>query len=407
MGPDHNTADPEEPVADVGEPLLPRDQQLQALQYGHSFNSKKVHQGPTFFNLRLMCVCVGRAIHRHIEFSRGANGGDNWLLDDLKADQQRESINNTASSKPDQMDFTYNFKEQLKITTTPSKRQQKKQDESTKTETTVANDKTTTGEEQMDDTFYSQHFDEAPTGKLTSARPKKGSAVDKDSLEGSKESPYSEIEDDYNDEIGQVDERDDDDFPDDFRDNDLDDLDVEISNKEIEQVERIRMEESFKSTMKREQRRLDNITKSNEPPAQAQAAIMEGAAHPSASGFGLQPFVSQSRLSNFQQIRQAAKEAMDQLEDGAGIDSMRKALETSKMSEKMNEILAISGEISGQENELDLDYFDDGPKMTKAEFIMAGLDLEPIESMYSQELRQGTVAQRFSMGTKQADESDL
>lgn len=62
----------------------------------------------------------------------------------------------------------------------------------------------------------------------------------------------------------------------------------------------------------------------------------------------------------------------------------------------MQEILAVSGDINGEDNEIDLDYFDDGPKMTKAEFIMAGLDLEPIESMYSQELRQLSVAQRFS-----------
>lgn len=53
----------------------------------------------------------------------------------------------------------------------------------------------------------------------------------------------------------------------------------------------------------------------------------------------------------------------------------------------MNEILAISSEINTTGNELDLDYFDDGPKMTKAEFIIAGLDLDPIESMYSQELK--------------------
>lgn len=60
----------------------------------------------------------------------------------------------------------------------------------------------------------------------------------------------------------------------------------------------------------------------------------------------------------------------------------------------MNEILAM--DIGSKEHELDLDYFDDGPKMTKAEFIMAGMDLEPIESLYSQELRQLSVAQRFS-----------
>jgi hypothetical protein len=34
-------------------------------------------------------------------------------------------------------------------------------------------------------------------------------------------------------------------------------------------------------------------------------------------------------------------------------------------------------------NEYDLDDFDDEPPMTKAEFLMAQLDLDPIESQYS------------------------
>ena len=58
----------------------------------------------------------------------------------------------------------------------------------------------------------------------------------------------------------------------------------------------------------------------------------------------------------------------------------------------MNEILAMSGDIMDKPHEIDLDYFDDGPKMTKAEFIMAGMDLEPIESLYSQELKQLSIA---------------
>lgn len=95
---------------------------------------------------------------------------------------------------------------------------------------------------------------------------------------------------------------------------------------------------------------------------------------------------------------------MDNLQDGAAIDSVRKALDSSKMSQQMNEILAMSGDLKDQD--LDLDYFDDGPKMTKAEFIMAGLDLEPIESLYSQELRQLSLAQQPSVGTR-ADESKV
>lgn len=87
-----------------------------------------------------------------------------------------------------------------------------------------------------DETFYSCKFEDAPcSGKLNTTRPKKkdGGNNINESWAESREENYSEIEDDYNDEMGQVDERDDDDdLPDEFRDNDIDDLDVEISNKE-------------------------------------------------------------------------------------------------------------------------------------------------------------------------------
>ena len=70
--------------------------------------------------------------------------------------------------------------------------------------------------------------------------------------------------------------------------------------------------------------------------------------------------------------------------------------------------MAMSGDIADKEHDLDLDYFDDGPKMTRAEFIMAGMDLEPIESLYSQELRQLSVAQKLSTDNrKQTNESNI
>ena len=67
-----------------------------------------------------------------------------------------------------------------------------------------------------------------------------------------KEEKYSEIADDYNDEIGNVDERDDDDsddYVDEFGDKEIDELEADISLKETKQIERIRMEETFKQTM--------------------------------------------------------------------------------------------------------------------------------------------------------------
>ena len=37
----------------------------------------------------------------------------------------------------------------------------------------------------------------------------------------------------------------------------------------------------------------------------------------------------------------------------------------------------------GEKNDLDIDYFGESNEMTKAEFLMAQIDLDPIESQYS------------------------
>lgn len=41
-----------------------------AVNYGYSFNSKKVAVAPMFFNLRLMCDALGKAVLRHIQFAQ-------------------------------------------------------------------------------------------------------------------------------------------------------------------------------------------------------------------------------------------------------------------------------------------------------------------------------------------------
>lgn len=247
---------------DLAVPLLSPGSHMAAKMYGHSFNSKKVSQGPTFFNLRLMCVCVGRAIFRHIEFSRGRNDtGDHWLLDDLRtAQEDKDDLDQHQQSQPrirtdGGMDFTYNLKEQLKVTINPENtKKEKKTSERAPTETTVeANEKTTN---DNDDNYYTQQFEdpEGNTKLPTTMRKKKTHDSYQESWEESEDEQYSEINDDYNDEIGHVDERDDDvedsdDHLDEFRDNDIDELDAEISLKETKQIERIRMEETFKQTM--------------------------------------------------------------------------------------------------------------------------------------------------------------
>jgi len=80
----------QEAVNDLSSPLLGKDDKAEAMNYGYSFNSKKVAQGPTFFNLRIMCHCLGKALKRHIEFSKGPGGKPQhepeticWFLDEL------------------------------------------------------------------------------------------------------------------------------------------------------------------------------------------------------------------------------------------------------------------------------------------------------------------------------------
>ena len=68
-----------EALNEFSEPLVSPDRKKEAMKYGYSFNSKKVAQGPTFFNLRLMCQYLGIAIKRHIDFSRNTY----WFLDEL------------------------------------------------------------------------------------------------------------------------------------------------------------------------------------------------------------------------------------------------------------------------------------------------------------------------------------
>ena len=190
------------------------------------------------------------------------------------------------------MDFTYNFKDELKITTRPSRL--KKADESrTKDETT---EKSANGD-QPDESLYSQKFENDSNNRLTNTKKEaeKHEKAEKESWEGSKGRRYSEIEDDYNDEIGQVDERDDsDEFPDDFRDNDLDELDLEISNKEMQHIERIRMEESFRSTMKKEKQRLQRVSKNGDSKEEKQEQRIPFGVDEanSAGGLGLLPLVS-------------------------------------------------------------------------------------------------------------------
>lgn len=64
-------------INDFGEPLLEKYEKEREFNLGYSFDSKKMAMGPAFFNLRLICDCLGRALRRHIEYSQGVF----WFLD--------------------------------------------------------------------------------------------------------------------------------------------------------------------------------------------------------------------------------------------------------------------------------------------------------------------------------------
>ena len=60
--------------------------------------------GPGFMNLRFMCHCLARAIKRHLEFSKGSH----WFLQDLQ-----------AIENDDELEFSYQLPPDLKLTINP------------------------------------------------------------------------------------------------------------------------------------------------------------------------------------------------------------------------------------------------------------------------------------------------
>ena len=94
------------------------------MDYGFSFDSKKIAMGPSFFNLRIICDCLGKAIRRHIDYSEG----ELWFLDDkldLKRQRRRTAAQDITESgkSADTVNtaFTYNFDDNLKIKTIKTK----------------------------------------------------------------------------------------------------------------------------------------------------------------------------------------------------------------------------------------------------------------------------------------------
>ena len=85
---------------------LEKEERDKIKKHGYSFNSKLVAQGPHFFNLRIMCQCFGRAVMKHVEFSESVENKICWFLDEM-----------TQPEDDDLASFSYEFKDDLKITT--------------------------------------------------------------------------------------------------------------------------------------------------------------------------------------------------------------------------------------------------------------------------------------------------
>lgn len=97
-------------------PLLSKELRAEAVGLGHSFGSKKVAAGPTFFNLRIVCECLGRALRRHLEFSFGVF----WFLDD-RAQARAITKGQTGDEEPHdsaKTQFSYKFEDALKLNQT-------------------------------------------------------------------------------------------------------------------------------------------------------------------------------------------------------------------------------------------------------------------------------------------------
>ena len=80
--------------------LVLKNLKLNLKTYQYPYQTGLTH----FFNLRIMCLCLGRALRRHCDFSKDTY----YFLDDL------QELENEAN-------FTYKFNSELKITSNGQK----------------------------------------------------------------------------------------------------------------------------------------------------------------------------------------------------------------------------------------------------------------------------------------------
>ena len=104
-------------------PLLEKGEKEAVWNLGQSLDSKKVTSALGYLDLKQICYCLAQALNKHIKFSRGQ-----YFLDDLKrvAKQEKNEI------VGDQVEFSYNLGNDLKIDIEAAKQKQKDKEEKAK-----------------------------------------------------------------------------------------------------------------------------------------------------------------------------------------------------------------------------------------------------------------------------------
>lgn len=101
---------------------MSNDERKLAWNFGQSLDSKKITSALGYLDLKQICYCLAQALNKHIEFSRGY-----FFLDDLK--KQAKMVNEVVG---DQVEFSYNFNEGLKIDVEAAKQKQAEREQKEK-----------------------------------------------------------------------------------------------------------------------------------------------------------------------------------------------------------------------------------------------------------------------------------
>lgn len=355
-------------INDFCKPLLEKYEREREFNLGYSFDSKKMAMGPAFFNLRLICDCLGKALRRHIEYSQGVF----WFLDELKeAKKERKALKRQLaqfkqnpkdrpvdveeSGVSDVTAFTYDFKEDLKLT---ASRRNKAQDEAEPDLERNIDDEdieTNAGEGKAVDS--QAQFDKIKNALIDKSKQgEAGSSADED---------------------GQVSEKS-------IGDADLD-IEQQFQLKEERHVEQIRLDELRKESSKAAPADAEDTN------TKATKQKKDGGASKDVQPNGKN--AAQKQSSKPKEIKNKSYVQLQLIEKDKKIKELTKMVqmyETGKIqgvkSPSVQEVMVIGQE--HDDEELIKKYDADMYKMSRAEFLMSQIDLDPIESNYSQEQHQ-------------------